>query len=478
MDNHLYRFRPVDTLIGERDELRRQEIYFASPSELNDPMEGFGDVFWQGDAIAWENLLRHYLVCLECAFSLVVIGGEAHPTTWAHIPVLDPGDRRAATAKHKLVHDAIFEFFFSRPELGALIAALATRSGPIRRHELSLYLTSIHMFAQMAIWAAFQRHGLVPESDPDEPAIQLAMAMLRQAVSLIDQLKAVKAKNPLGEDEIDEMFALSWQTNHQMTLISFHNRQADPSKLALNFMAYDFVEGYVAQVERNCYPDWYAACVMGSCSDSSIWGAYGDGHKGVCLRFKTSMLDGVQTLTLNRNHGAGMGGPIRGEVPTPFQELRYTREHASIDFFASLGGMPQGVLSKYWYTNARGERSTSAMHANMDEWRQAYWRNFTARTTQKLDDWEREKEQRLVIYSSITDFSPPDARKATYRFHDLDGIIFGIRTPLKTKLEIASIIEEKCRAAKRTDFRFYQAYYSRRTGTIEHHELGLLKFNS
>jgi hypothetical protein len=421
MDNHLYRFRPVDTLVGERQELRRQEIYFASPSELNDPMEGFSDVFWQGDGIAWENLLRHYLVCLERAFSLVLVGGEAHPTTWAQVPVLDPGDRRASTPEHKRLHEEIFAAFFSRPELQAVIGVLVARGGPIRRHELSLPLTSIHHFALLTIRTVFQRRGLVPASAPDEPGMQQATAQLRNAVILIDQIKTVKSNGPMDEDGIDALFGLSGLVSHQMELINFQNNQADPGRPGTNFLAYGFSEGYVAQVERNCYPDWYAACFMESCGNSSIWGTYGDGHKGVCLRFKTSMLNGVQTLTLNRVHGVGIDGPIRAEVPTPFQKVRYSREHSSIDFFASLGGLPQEVLSKYWYTNARGERSAStvAMHANIDEWRQDYWRNFTARTTQKLDDWDYEKEHRLVTYSLITDLSPPEARKAIYRFDDL-----------------------------------------------------------
>jgi hypothetical protein len=31
--------------------------------ELNDPLEGFKDLFWKGDVIVWKNLLRHYLLC-------------------------------------------------------------------------------------------------------------------------------------------------------------------------------------------------------------------------------------------------------------------------------------------------------------------------------------------------------------------------------------------------------------------------------
>jgi hypothetical protein len=40
----IYRFRRIKNLLGEHQELERQEIYFATPSQLNDPMEGYHTV--------------------------------------------------------------------------------------------------------------------------------------------------------------------------------------------------------------------------------------------------------------------------------------------------------------------------------------------------------------------------------------------------------------------------------------------------
>ncbi len=54
----MYRFRPAYALLDGFHELERQEIHFSTASELNDPMEGYRDVAWQGDA--WRNLFRHY----------------------------------------------------------------------------------------------------------------------------------------------------------------------------------------------------------------------------------------------------------------------------------------------------------------------------------------------------------------------------------------------------------------------------------
>jgi hypothetical protein len=59
MPEHLFRFRTIHALLDSRHELEHQEIYFSPPEQLNDPLEGFKDIFWQGDAIVWTNLLRH-----------------------------------------------------------------------------------------------------------------------------------------------------------------------------------------------------------------------------------------------------------------------------------------------------------------------------------------------------------------------------------------------------------------------------------
>jgi hypothetical protein len=48
MISHLYRFRPIERLLA-KNELQNQEVFFAKPENLNDPMEGFRDVFWKGD---------------------------------------------------------------------------------------------------------------------------------------------------------------------------------------------------------------------------------------------------------------------------------------------------------------------------------------------------------------------------------------------------------------------------------------------
>jgi hypothetical protein len=143
MIEHLYRFRPLEWL-SDGGELRNQEIYFAEPEQLNDPMEGFRDVFWKGDAIVWKNFLRHYLLCLDNAFSQLLICGEAQPFGWKEIPVFNHGDMSLGTP-HKEMEDEILGVFFGEQSVATLIAALAARSLPIRAMNLRpTFATSTH----------------------------------------------------------------------------------------------------------------------------------------------------------------------------------------------------------------------------------------------------------------------------------------------------------------------------------------------
>lgn len=67
-ENAVFRYRSIDALLGEHEELERQTVYFAPPEYLNDPMEGLRQVYWRGDRIMWRNLLRHYIICIHNRF--------------------------------------------------------------------------------------------------------------------------------------------------------------------------------------------------------------------------------------------------------------------------------------------------------------------------------------------------------------------------------------------------------------------------
>jgi hypothetical protein len=230
------------------------------------------------------------------------------------------------------------------------------------------------------------------------------------------------------------------------------------------------------------HADWYLACFAEDYSQSSMWGHYANNHKGVCLKFRTSANTGTPSLALNTIIGrrgdksTPAGTPIFNYTNHPFHKIAYKKTFPAIDFFRSLGRL-RGIALSWWYTDG-GNTSSCAQDVHGDEnaWREKYWAEFLASQTTKLDDWAYEAEYRLVLYSSLTNYSDPATRKLKYRFANLAGIIFGIETPEEDKLAIIRVIEGKCRKENRRDFEFYQAHYARHTGEIEISQLSLLKF--
>jgi hypothetical protein len=53
----MYRFRTIENLLGKYKELDNQEIYFASPGELNEPIEGFKTSSGRGTKLFGQILL-------------------------------------------------------------------------------------------------------------------------------------------------------------------------------------------------------------------------------------------------------------------------------------------------------------------------------------------------------------------------------------------------------------------------------------
>jgi Protein of unknown function (DUF2971) len=476
--SHLYRFRSVERLL-DHGELQNQEIYFAKPEELNDPMEGFRDIFWRGDEIVWGSLFRHYLLCLERAFSLLVILGEKHRISWDQIPVFNYGDT-SFTVQQKQKQDEIIDDFIKDNGIKACIKALASRSVPLRRNELAFYLRSLHLFAISRIRDCYERHKLFPKQDFETGMIDKLMNTPALVASAMEHMRTVEENAPINEFALDAFFAAQQRQMTEIDLINLYNQAIDPLAKNRNFVFLTFCDEYVNRIETLFYPDWYTACFMRECRNSAVWGSYGMNHTAVCLKFKVRDNGGRPILRLNRLNGWGSAGPTLGKMDHEFIKIIYDNDHLPIDFFNSLGRLPIPTLKQYWYSDKTGRISVCGkdIFNNEDKWRAEYWDAFKHGITRKLKDWDYEQEHRLVLSGSLLDFSDVKSRSAKYDFDDLDGIIFGIKTPSQRKLDIFKIIEEKCRESKRTDFKFYQAFYSRDIGTIEHAEMSFLKFPS
>ena len=158
--NRLYRFRSIKNLL-RKHELANLEIYFAKSSELNDPMEGYQDTYWQGDSILWENLFRNYLLCLEWAFALLVHKpGES--ISWREVinaPYHD--DQGILSDKERRELERLVNRFLDNETIQTLIRTLSSDARPVRRAELYCYLYGVHSYAISLLFDLYEQRGLL-----------------------------------------------------------------------------------------------------------------------------------------------------------------------------------------------------------------------------------------------------------------------------------------------------------------------------
>ena len=458
---NIYRFRKIEHLLGEFQELEKQSIYFAGPEELNDPMEGFRDIFWQGDEIVWTNFFKHYLCCLNQTFCLLKLTANSDKWDPNDIPVLQRWDQHPTPEFANLFND-ICRRVFEKEGLDDCIVKIANTNCKIRYEGVLFYLYWIHFTALLEIQEAHINHGLSPENGRLFAGSLPGLRELNES-GFFEQIQKT-------EDETlhDLLFEKINQVRAGLSLILKSNYRSEyQSTFEENLQLFiDFPQAYLKQRDRLLYPKWYTACFMKDYQNSSAWGHYGDGHKGVCLIFEVESKDERNSLTLN-------------QTPHSFYEINYQDKAGETDFFRSVGWwLPRSDLIASWYSDQNRNLSECAAHlgsdGDEDSWRKSYWNIFSRDITIKTKDWKYEQESRLILDGTSHDLDDKRRRTLAYNFNSLKGIIFGINTSESDKLEIIEIVQRKCQENNRTEFEFYQAYYCHKNGDIRKREIPLL----
>lgn len=477
MHNKFYRFRNLKSLF-EFEELANQEIYFAHPEQLNDPMEGYRDIFWSGDKIVWMNLLKHYILCLERVCSLLIIGGEQHGSiNEDSIPVF-AGFDDFPTPMYKDMFEVISSDFFSICD--KMVEKIASRTTPVYRDELYLYLNIIHPLAIRTIQNNYEQFGLV--SKQEVAKFDYGYDAIKTICDLVDALELDISMH--GHNNVNIIFDVAKSVSSEIALINkLANSNAIQNTPNRNFVMIDFPKKYINSLERLMYSKWYTACFVAEegTHNSSVWGHYGDGHRGICLIFDTQNgfinLYGKNGFSWSRQETKSR--PSFGNRSHKFYKINYQSGFESVDFWKSLGRLPIGKLRSTWYYSEDKTNDVASKYLSNDEekWRENHWNIFYRDIVTKTEDWKYESEYRLILTDLLDDEIAESHRKLKYDFKSLRGLIFGIQTPEKDKIKIIEIIKQKCDEHDRMDFEFYEAYYSHKDKNIQHRKLNLLKFN-
>ena len=472
----IYRFRSTSALLEGFQELEKQEIYFASPQALNDPMEGYKDLFWTGDAVAWTNFIRHYVLCLMQAI-LSALGNEQEEALGvSRAPV-----ERIADDLHpaiRKIFDLACDRVFADEELARLPELLAGRITRIRRNELLTVLWLIHYRLFKLVCTSLQPHA------PFHPLDAFFRGRADRPLRLKESFRALNehdAKHPGKPDFVEVLTEQHKSMLEQTVFARDYNGLTDKDGPLWRIITSTYPEFYLSSLEDLLYTDWYTACFVADATQAAMWGHYADSHRGACLKFRTMTLpSGEAGLALRRLVARGMHQGKEtfkyADVPQRLHPVQYETRFPEIDFFRSLGKLTPRQLD-FWFRSPGGAQSATGadLLQGSEQWRKQYWDIFHKTVTTKLVDWSHEGEYRITLQSGLADLSEDASRKLKYRFEDLQGIVFGLKTSTQDKMAIARIVLEKCKQSGRTDFEFHQAYYSRRSGKVETTAWTLLK---
>lgn len=477
----IYRFRSARYILEQYEELERQEIYFSPPDNLNDPMEGYKDIYWQGDAVAWKSLYEHYLLCLMTSYSIFsVSNSEFSENEVRTIIRKSPGDLPPAPVRE--TYRKICDQFFKRSKASRFIEQLSLRNTRVHRDELIFHLRFLHATALKAVLSVYRAKGMIAYT----PRLYCIKNDLKgtffQSIStkLIDMLdNSYKDRN-----KSTATFSAAASATKQLELIDIYNNTRTTQDESWRFLCMSFPESYVNNLNEMIHPKWLTACFTSTPLNASMWGTYGDNHRGVCLIFDADTSNPSRP-ELELRHSFNVEGKIdnlennNSYTKHKIEEVAYTEEYPSMNFFTSIGRISTGNLVNFWYKDGDGSISEcyNEVFFDKESWRKTYWNNFQLSTTCKTKEWEHEKEVRIVIDDFTVDNLDESSRKFSYKFKSLSGIIFGIRTPTSDIIAIIKIIKEKCMREKRLDFTFFQIKFNPTKGILELERLTLLNVN-
>ncbi|WP_128904786.1 hypothetical protein [Halorubrum amylolyticum] len=456
----VYRFRPMKYLIDDdRDndyrELENQEMALSSPRYFNDPLEGYQDVFWEGDEVLWENLLRHYLLNLHQAVITCALFDDGEDLNeYAIEPKLTRGD--LSTDKRRQQFDSICQSFFEAKGFERVASSLASLPEPLKRNNLKQILSVIHRSALKSVLERMRASGVIPEGWPEVTNSGGSETVER----LLDAISAAMADE--DEELLESVASLVGPLKSHMYLqqaVQTGVEQLELQHKKYHLLHYSFPDRYIREITNSLiHTNWHTLCFARECASPPMWATYADEHRGAALMFRADCQTDESWGKMNVSESAG-SEPSSGEITAPLYTVDYESPPPEVDFFRFLGRLPLPKLESAWHSTPDGRTSKmmDEIIDDLDAWRENLWDHFHSMSTRKLSKWEHEQEIRMVLPDLLE--SEGSHRKVTYDMSQLEGIVFGLRTSLEDRFEVMKIISENIQDGDSSPVEFYEMVY-------------------
>lgn len=441
----IYRYRSVKRAL---EEIENGTWYFASREELNDPIEGYVRVYWQGDKPAWAGLFRNY-ICSLCAiiFHYSLTGEKTYASKPFEEILKDFRNHSMLNNIHQfdslplgIALKELRQQFLNNSVVQGFIKFYGENKIKCSAKELHLILTAIH---NIAFSACVKKLQIVPQNYIDVMSFAKPFPVEQlQNLDESERKKILELFSDMLADNLEWGLSFNFNIMNDNPKMNLNDKQQLMNlEVQLNYPAI-----YISQLKELLYPNGYVICFSEQKDNSAMWGNYAQNHTGVCLVYETHESNGKDVISL-----------ARGKVE--LAKVNYSDVTLQKNFFDTLVDRPYNEL-EYWLTDENGKRSDhlkekSYYEANTD-WRRGYWKEYKEKFFTKLTDWTSEQEYR-ALFCSREKLNNPIAQTLTYDPSALKGIIFGINTSAEDRIKLIQKIRSASQLSK--DFKFYQAEY-------------------
>lgn len=442
-NKYFYRFRTLKNIF-EYNELENQEIYFSSYEDLNDPMEFYQNIVFNGDNVVWHNLFKHYLMCLYLTIQEVIIREKNDISIMNSPTILRTNINKSKHIYHKEYFYKTYNILRENNEYNKIVNELTNIT--ITKYQLLHILLLVHLYFSKLV---LQHIGIISNIYFNE----IEKSAFYGLNSLIKSIRA----NSLSHADI---------------LMNYNLYFSDIKKYIddgdYSFIYSDFPYKYIEHLPSLITYKMGIACFTENYKNSYMWSLYANKNNGVAFIYKTN--DDYLNLTYPNDNKF---------EPNGLHKVIYGKKRKEINFFKYNYLTFFDSFNEFWnYDNIQKNKSKfynkfTVKDNDLIENDLRVYNNFSRKFTKimydfinKTKEWKNEKEYRIL-------HTDPKVRKLQYDFHSLHGIIFGIGTPYEAKQKIVKIILDKCKDNNRdiTDFHFYQAYFNPETNQIEKYEI-------
>lgn len=449
----LYRYRTIKSALRELD---NGSFYFAAPTELNDPIEGYLKIFWQGDAPAWEGLLKNFV----CSFfyglqTYLLVSGKFYAAqenflSDLHNKILLPNLHQFDNSPLSRTFAELGENFLTANSVQKVVEFYGNDEIKCYGREMEFILRTVTDDACRLCVQRCKDLSLI-RGDFDENFFdveyEISFAELK-GISDAERKRRIDEIENLNCD-LMESGLLALKLNHRSSTAAEYTL-----KQRLLWLRFIFPRLYVEQLKEIMYPNGYVVCFSDTPTNSAMWGNYADNHCGVCFAYETETLDGREFI-----HFAAKSLEVK--------PIKYSSQFITRNFFDTLRHL-KFIRVEDWLTGKGGVKSYKLDDETAGEYDEDYHEKFY----NKLTDWNHEHEYRIFLSDRFYRYGDKFARKLRYNPNALTGIIFGLRTTLDDKLKLIQKLDRLGKTV--ANFDFLQAEFDDETQVISVREKTLL----